>query len=193
MDDDVLRAMKKWPNVPALFGWLRLDRRGHWFLRGARIERTVLESFIGRNYTHDEQGRWYFQNGPQRGYVALDYTPWVLRAQPDGSLQTHTGEPVRELRAAFVDEQGSLVLECERGIGVLSDADLAWAVDRFRVNGGADDEAATAALERLQAGQPAALGLEYDGRVAAVEHIRSDEVPVRFGFVAEPAPDSEKQ
>jgi len=24
---------------------------------------------------------WYFQNGPQRVFVALDYTPWVLQAR----------------------------------------------------------------------------------------------------------------
>lgn len=32
MDPDVLRAIARWPSVPAVFGWLRLDRRGNWRL-----------------------------------------------------------------------------------------------------------------------------------------------------------------
>ncbi|MCZ7563234.1 MAG: DUF2946 family protein [Burkholderiales bacterium] len=29
--------MQKWPNVPNVFGWLRLDPRGNWWIRsGAR-------------------------------------------------------------------------------------------------------------------------------------------------------------
>ncbi len=189
MDDDVLRAMLKWPNVPALFGWLRLDRRGHWYIRGERVEREALVAFIGRNYASDEQGRWYFQNGPQRGYVALDYTPWVLRAQPDGSLRTHTGLAVEQVTAAVVDEAGSLLLACEHGAGLLADADLAWAVERFRLGDGspADDAQIGQALERLQAGEPAELALEYAGRLAPVTFLPSDEVPQRFGFVREPA------
>src|SRR5690625_3539331 len=119
MDEGVIRAMLKWPNVPALYGWVRLDRRGHWHLQGQRVTRDVLIAFINRNYGQDEQGRWYFQNGPQRGYVELDYTPWVLRAQPDGSLQTQTGQPVQQLSAAFLDEQGSVLLVSEHGVGLL--------------------------------------------------------------------------
>ena len=32
IDDLVEQAMRRWPSVPAVFGWLRLDRRGHWLL-----------------------------------------------------------------------------------------------------------------------------------------------------------------
>lgn len=189
MDDDVLRAMLKWPNVPALFGWLRLDRRGHWYIRGERVEREALAAFIGRNYAHDEQGRWYFQNGPQRGYVTLDYTPWVLRAQPDGSLLTHTGMAVDHVTVAVVDETGSLLLAYEHGVGLLTDADLAWAVERFRLRDGsaAGDAQISQALERLQAGEQAELALEYGGTLVPVTFLPSDEVPQRFGFVREPA------
>lgn len=191
MDQDVLRAMQKWPNVPALFGWLKLDRRGHWYLRGVRVERAVLEAFIGRNYECDEQGRWYFQNGPQRGYVELEYTPWVLRAEPDGALKTHTGVAVGEVSAGFVDERGSLLVSFERGVGLLSDADLDWAVARFRRPEGEpmDDAAIAAALERLQTGGAAELALAYNGRAVPLAPVRSDEVPRRFGFVREPAPE----
>ncbi|MGB3277244.1 MAG: DUF2946 family protein, partial [Castellaniella sp.] len=30
MDDQVLAAMARWPNVPAVHGWLSLTARGQW-------------------------------------------------------------------------------------------------------------------------------------------------------------------
>ena len=72
MDEVVLRAMAKWPNVPAVYGWLALDRRGNWLIKRETIANDGLNAFISRNYLHDEAGQWYFQNGPQRVYVELD-------------------------------------------------------------------------------------------------------------------------
>src|SRR3989344_5797021 len=88
MDDIVLRGMAKWPNVPAVYGWLSLDRRGHWLLKGERVVKPGIAAFFGRNYSRDDQGRWFLQNGPQRVYVTLDYTPHVYRvtSPPDAPL-----------------------------------------------------------------------------------------------------------
>jgi len=77
MDDTVRRALERWPGVPAVYGWLALDRRGEWRLRnpasGAfeRIGNAALRAFIARNYAADARGAWYFQNGPQRVYARL--------------------------------------------------------------------------------------------------------------------------
>ena len=68
MEDWVHRAMARWPNVPALYGWLSLDRRGRWRIQNETISRPQIIDTFNRNYAADEQGRWYFQNGPQRGY-----------------------------------------------------------------------------------------------------------------------------
>ena len=38
MEEIVLQAMKKWPNVPDCYGWLGLDARGHWYLRDASVQ-----------------------------------------------------------------------------------------------------------------------------------------------------------
>ena len=35
MDPAVLRGMARWPDVPAVYGWLALDRRGNWRLKEA--------------------------------------------------------------------------------------------------------------------------------------------------------------
>src|SRR5690242_19523336 len=75
VDESVARSIVKWPNVPAVFGWLELDRRGNWRIKGEKIANAALREFIGRNYERDERGRWFFQNGPQRVYVRLACAP----------------------------------------------------------------------------------------------------------------------
>ena len=42
MDAMVLAAIAKWPNVPAVFGWLRLDARGQWRMRDERAQQLAL-------------------------------------------------------------------------------------------------------------------------------------------------------
>src|SRR5256885_15958649 len=90
MDDIVLRSMLKWPDLPAVYGWLSLDRRGNWMIKTAagrfeRIAHAAVREFIGRDYASDREGRWDFQNGPQRGVVALDFTPWGYRLECPGA------------------------------------------------------------------------------------------------------------
>ena len=47
MDEIVVRGMAKWPNVPAVYGWLSLDRRGDWRIKGERIANPGVSEFIG--------------------------------------------------------------------------------------------------------------------------------------------------
>jgi hypothetical protein len=122
MDEIVVRSLAKWPNVPAVYGWLDLDRRGNWLIKGERIGNVALREFIARNYANDEQGRWFFQNGPQRVYVRLAYTPFVMHYEGE-RLFDHCGEPV-EAAETFVDDEGSVLIRGSRGIGLLDDRDL---------------------------------------------------------------------
>ncbi len=192
MDEIVLRGMARWPNVPAVFGWLSLDRRGRWLLKGDRVTNPGITAFFGRNYSHDEQGRWFFQNGPQRVYVALDYTPHVYRvvSAPGTALkfESHCGTEVETVQRAYIDEQGMLLLDTSLGIGLLHDADLETMVPRFVSNDDRTrgDAALAIALEPLQAGKSAELSLQLDTRQVLVRPVRSAEVPKRFGFVARP-------
>src|SRR4051812_44116014 len=136
MDDIVKQAMSKWPDVPAVYGWLALDRRGNWLIKGERISNTVVTDFIARNYEHDDDGRWYFQNGPQRVFVALDYTPFVYRictsAHVPTELETHTMRKVTAVHGAWIDEAGTALLDTEHGPGLIDDRDLDRSLTYFR-------------------------------------------------------------
>ena len=123
MDETVLRSMAKWPDVPDVYGWLSLDRRGNWLIKGERIGNAALRDFISRNYTSDSQGRWYFQNGPQCVFVALAYTPLVLHFEGE-ALFDHCGRPFLPAQA-YLDDEGSVLMQGKPGFGLLDDRDLA--------------------------------------------------------------------
>lgn len=191
MDTTVIQAMARWPHVPAVFGWLELDRRGQWLIKGERIGNPAVIDFVSRNYAADSQGRWFFQNGPQRVFVRLHYTPFVYRVLPgaDGTpvLQTHTGVPVDRVLEALVDEDGSLVLRTGAGVGVLSDHDLAALVPLLRnADGQPLDEAALEAL--LQGGQPAGAALHWGLHVAPLWPVAGRTLARRYGFEPDPRP-----
>lgn len=150
MDEIVKAAMAKWPHVPDCYGWLGLDSRGQWWMRddatqaagpfagpqatpasrGAKLTHDKLVEFIGRNYGVDDRGCWYFQNGPQRVFVELAYTPWVWRLEQDLQVMSHTGIPVR-VNQWFEDAQGRLLGLADCGWGVLHTQDLVRFVDAF--------------------------------------------------------------
>jgi hypothetical protein len=194
MDDIVKQAMAKWPNVPNVYGWLSLDRRGIWRIRGDAVTNPMIAGFIGRNYHHDEHGRWFFQNGPQRVFAALDYTPYVYRivwnadALAPLRIETHTGAAVRRVDAAWIDETGVLLLATEHGAGMVDDRDLERLLPCFADAAGhvLDEDAVAARIERLQAGGASDIFLRYAGVDAALSAIASTAVAAKFGFVQQP-------
>ena len=127
MDEIVLRSMAKWPDVPDVYGWLSLDRRGNWLLKGERIANEALREFISRNYAADARGCWYFQNGPQRVFVSLDYMPLVVRVDGEALLD-HCGRAY-EPEEMFLDDEGSVLMRGKTGPGLLDDRDLARFAD----------------------------------------------------------------
>jgi hypothetical protein len=194
MDEIVKQGMAKWPNVPSVFGWLALDRRGHWLIKGERISNPIVADFIGRNYEHDERGRWFFQNGPQRVFISLDYTPFIYRLIWDASagaaqrMETHTKRTVTQVAGAWIDEAGVVLIESEHGIGLVDDRDLERLLAYFndRRGGALTEERIAAAIEQLQAGAPADLCLVYGGGSMPVLPITAANVPARFSFTQRP-------
>ncbi len=189
--------MAKWPNVPAVYGWLALDRRGHWLIKAERISNPTVTAFIGRNFERDGRGCWFFQNGPQRVFVTLDYTPLVLRVtSPEKApleLEAHTGKQVVKLDGAWMDEQGTLLLLTEHGVGILHDGDLERIMPCFvDANGNPLEEAVLEELTTLLGQQRSVpLWLKFRETNVKIEPIAARDVPEKFSFVREPRPPNE--
>ncbi|WP_035881402.1 DUF2946 family protein [Cupriavidus metallidurans] len=187
MDEMVKQAMARWPNVPYCYGWLALDRRGQWRMRnefaqqhglsGDPIRHEALIGFIERNYTHDERGAWYFQNGPQRVFVSLMYTPWVARLH-NGRLTTTSDRPFTPT-ACYTDEQGNVVFA-----GTVQGVDNAVQVALLHDH---DLEAFSEACDWHGDACGATLGVfHHDGVDIDIEPVTEAELPKRYGFVRTP-------
>jgi len=172
MDDIVRQAIAKWPHVPDCYGWLGLDARGHWYMRddatqaqgpfpqarGARLLHEKLIDFIHRNYECDAEGRWFFQNGPQRVYVELEVTPLVWRLDDAGSVPVaNTGLAMPDAGTCLLDEAGRVYLASSAGLGLVHTLDVPLVAD---------------AIEQ--------------GRWAPQDVLSAD-LPQRYGFVPSPA------
>ncbi len=188
MDASVQRAIEQWPNVPDVYGWLSLDRKGRWLLRGEAITNPKLTAFIGRNYLRLEDGSYAFQNGPQKVHVALETTPWVAQvsAEEPLELQDHTGQRIDSLSGVWLTDTGQVVLGTERGPAMLQDQDLVLLLPHLRRDGAvADDEQLLAALEDPQA---ARLSLAWQGQDLPVQVVADAQLPQVLGFVRQPQP-----
>jgi hypothetical protein len=189
MEDWVKRALERWPNVPALFGWLKLDRRGRWLIRGEIISRPQIIDTINANYAADEHGRWYFQNGPQRGYMELEYTPLILRASADGKmLSTHTGRAVTAPSHAFLDETGALILQTEHGPGGLEDSDLPWALERLSQEHWPIDDTHLEAALALRSSESTQIEFEFNALHLPLVRLDSSALERRLNFIRDPQP-----
>ena len=186
--------MAKWPNVPHVYGWLRLDRRGQWLIKGDRVLNPAVTGFIGRNYAPDERGRWFFQNGPQRVFVGLEYTPFVVATAgaDGGNLVTHTGLAIDRISGAWVDQTGSLLLRWSGGLGLANDRDLAALSSRFiDVRGDpVSDEMLARAFDPDNRRHASGMYLQHAGGRVPVGRIQSGEVAPKFGFDPDPRPAS---
>jgi hypothetical protein len=189
MEDWVARALERWPNVPALYGWLGLDRRGRWLIKGETISRPQIIDTINRNYAADDRGCWFFQNGPQRGFVELEYAPLILRIAPDGeSLVTHTELPVTTIRGVYMDETGALLFATEHGPGLLIDGELGWALDRMSVGGWSVSEEKLAEALAAPSGSVTAISIQLSGALLPIERLDMNAASQKLEFVRRPAP-----
>ncbi|MYM29883.1 DUF2946 family protein [Duganella sp. CY15W] len=191
MDDIVKQALAKWPNVPHCYGWLALDARGNWRMRderaqhfnlpGDKLSNAALVGFITRNYAVDERGCWYFQNGPQRVYVQLQATPYIVRTDPAAGWMLHTGAALDAIDAAFLTDTGALILRSGEVVAQLDDRDFAQVLPQLHMNGAAvADEVLLDWMEGRSAGELTLQGVP-------VERIAADGLAARFGFVSEPS------
>ncbi len=194
MDDIVRQAIAKWPKVPHCYGWLALDARGAFRMRdeaaqaanasGEVIRHPALLSFIHRNYQHDDQGAWFFQNGPQRVYVELEQTPFIARTDPVQGFVTQDGAALTGIDSAWMTGDGRLVLISGDKIAMVDDRDLAECLPLLRLAGEPiDDTMLLAWLEAMQG----ELQLQIGERWVPVRPLYSGEVSTQLGFDAHPA------
>jgi len=192
MDDIVRQALAKWPNVPHCYGWLALDARGNWRMRderaqhfklpGDKLSNAALVGFITRNYAADERGCWYFQNGPQRVYVQLEATPYIVRTDPAVGWRLHTGAALGAVDEALLTEAGALVLRSGAVVAQLDDRDFAAVLPLLHMDGApVEDEVL---LEWMAGRAPGQLSLNG----VALQRIAAAQLAARFGYVSEPAP-----
>lgn len=199
MDDIVKKSLVKWPNVPYCYGWLGLDARGNWRMRdersqqlnlpGDKLQHVALRAFIGRNYEADAQGCWFFQNGPQRVYLNLEATPYIVRSDPARQWLLHTDAAMPPIDAAWLTETGELILCSGDIVAQLDDRDFADVLPLLRIDGvAASDDALLAWLEQGQG----TLSLQLEGRALAVGRLAHADVAHHFQFVRLPQPPAGK-
>ncbi len=193
LDKSVIRALEKWPDVPACYGWLSLDRLGNWLIKEQAISHTGAITFLARNYACDERGQWFVQNGPQRAYCALAYTPWIYHFDGSDRIFTHTENQALEMRSIVVDDTGDVLFETEHGIGLLENRDLAKFIQILELHAGTgtrNDDIATL-LGGLNADNRGELEVQWYGRTIVTRALRAAIIPESFGFITAPSEVSE--
>ena len=190
MDPRVERAMQQWPNVPDIYGWLSLDRRGRWLLRGEPISNPNLIDFINRNYLRLDDGSYVFQNGPQRVHVDLHATPWVALAQlQDGqlTLHNHCGQSITELDQIAISPQGDVLFILRQQPALLRDQDLSEILHNLRDEQGQNLQE-QALTDWLSGDSDLPLTFQFNQQLIAVQRAPNPEHwPEYFGFIAHPA------
>lgn len=188
MDERVEKAMQQWPDVPDVYGWLSLDARGRWKLRGEPITNPNLIDFINRNYMRNDNGSYVFQNGPQKVHVALDATPWVAFLTADeqaACFELHTGSTAEKPRRVYLAKNGGVILSLPRGPALLHDQDLVAFLPHLRdVDGQA---LADTDLEKALA-QPRnkTVTLQTKTGLVSVAPLPDDTLENIFRFIAHP-------
>jgi hypothetical protein len=203
MDQSVLDAQIRWPDVPAAYGWLSLTARGEWRLHplgdaylgglGEGITNIQILSFFGRNYAAEPSGEWFFQNGPQRVYVRLDAAPFVVRLDPTlGLLVSHNEQIIERITQWLLDEDGQLYAQTNLGPARIDDRDLGLLADRLMT---AHAQSLLEALEQSDLTQTPATGLDFFdptgvfaalAQPAAFKMVQRKDLPSILHFVANP-------
>lgn len=197
MDDIVKQALAKWPNVPHCYGWLGLDARGNWRMRderaqqqnlpGDKLAHEALIAFIVRNYAADDRGCWYFQNGPQRVYVNLEATPYIVRTDPSSGWLLHTDTAMGGIDKAVLTETGALVLRSGEIVAQLDDRDFAQVLPLLRMNDEpVADEMLLEWMESDAHSVASTLTLTDHERQVPVYRVAAAQLAAHFGFVSEP-------
>ena len=168
--EETLQDSKRtWPNVPNLYGWLYLDRRGNWSIDNQIVSHERMILFLHNNYRKDNSGEWYVQNGPQKAFVDLEYTPLIFRLDSDGRLVTQTGMSTPRPHHMVLDDEGNVLFKSLLGIGLLDDRDIYLVADWIDEN-----------IDHV-------TNITWWGYTLAVKRVSRIDVPKLYGFNPNPS------
>ena len=183
-----------WPTTQDAFGWLSLDPRGYWRIKGKRIDNPNLIEFINKNYESDKHGRYFFQNGNQRVFVNLTIAPFVIRVIDVNPLQfiTHTGVLIQKIDRIWFDKKKmNFILKTGSVFGSIDDRDLSHVYNTLINSTGSrlsesEQQHATNDNENLL---PVDMFLDYKGKKLRIATADND---AEFGnhFIQKPSPAS---
>lgn len=205
--------MARWPNVPAVYGWLSVNDQGQWRLHpggnghtleangsypsGEPIGSEQIQQFINRNYAYDSSGRWFFQNGPQRVFVRIDAAPYIISVWPQGqgvALHTHTGATVSGIDSCIIDDSGRMFLKTDLGPAMIAGRDAPVVFEYLRT---AHDQEVTELPTPGQPDQIISLPLQALSHTRklrfAFRAIHSEALHAILGFVRIPEPDATQE
>ncbi len=116
---------ESWPRNPQIFGWLSLDPRGQWRIKGKKINNVKLIKFISKNYRKDNHGRYYFQNGVQQVFVSFFQTPYVINVFEVNplNLQTHNGIIIDNIKKVWFGKDLKIFIETASILASVDDRD----------------------------------------------------------------------
>ena len=185
----------KWPNVPDVYNWLMLDERGDWRIKEEKISHKGLIDFINAHYQADDKGRWFFQNGPQRVFVTLAYTPYVLSIASHDSItyfKTQNNVIIKSVDRLWIDNKDRLLVSWKNGIGLVSDRDLPLLADKLTHETEPFDRIDSAELDVIKQRTPSrsktSLKLTMNQKTYDILFINTIEVSQLFGFNSNPSP-----
>jgi hypothetical protein len=190
-----LGSDNKWPNVPDVYNWLELDNRGNWCIKNEKISHKGLIKFINDHYSSDDKGRWFFQNGPQRVFVKLHSTPFILSIALNNDViyfKTQTNQVIQQIEQFWLDNNGRLLLSWGQYLGLLSDRDLLMMSDYIvpvNANGQQEfDQISDLDIPSSFSENKIPFNLKLNNRLYDIRPIRERDFSRLFNFEPNPAP-----
>jgi hypothetical protein len=190
-----LGSDNKWPNVPDVYNWLELDNRGNWCIKNEKISHKGLIKFINDHYSSDDKGRFFFQNGPQRVFVKLHSTPFILSIALNDDViyfKTQTNQVIQQIEQFWLDNNGRLLLSWGQYLGLLSDRDLLMMSDYIvpvNANGQQEfDQISGLDIPSSFSENKIPFNLKLNNRLYDIRPIRERDFSRLFNFEPNPAP-----
>jgi hypothetical protein len=190
-----LGSDNKWPNVPDVYNWLELDNRGNWCIKNEKISHKGLIKFINDHYSSDDKGRFFFQNGPQRVFVKLHSTPFILSIALNDDViyfKTQTNQVIQQIEQFWLDNNGRLLLSWGQYLGLLSDRDLLMMSDYIvpvNANGQQEfDQISDLDIPSSFSENKIPFNLKLNNRLYDIRPIRERDFSRLFNFEPNPAP-----